>query len=234
MIEATRLHGVDAGAAARRSPTTQSGDVALHHSNTKAYILRADPHARSGPPWRRRSASSDARGEHEACTQSREMEMQKERLEEVLLQSLEYQTAVAAVYGIASECALDTRLEERWDLQRRDAEAHLRALTDVCRDLAIDPERRTPGRDVVRASGRALLSAIQQAVYSCDAPTAERIAQRCVALAGTENPLDWALALRRDAGCLPHFGVAYRAGRRDRRRDRERERERERSPGSEP
>lgn len=118
--------------------------------------------------------------------------MQQQQLEELILQSLEHELGGVKVYETAVTCARNPELKAEWQKYLRETQTHVTALTDVCSVVGIDASRETPGRQVVRLIGGALVEAMKAAL-STDPRAAELVACECVVLAETKDHLDWQL-----------------------------------------
>lgn len=119
--------------------------------------------------------------------------MDTQRLEELLLQSLEHELGGVKVYEKALECARDEGLKEQFRKYFEETQTHVRALRDACGALGVDAERETPGRQVVRHVGTALVQAMEMALEAGDRAAAELVACECVVLAETKDHADWQL-----------------------------------------
>jgi hypothetical protein len=82
------------------------------------------------------------------------------------------------------------------------------ALQRVCETLDIDPEQETPGRQVVRGVGEALVRAMEQARDAGDPQAAQIVAAECVVLAETKDHLNWELLGK----CAEHASVGPKPG----------------------
>jgi hypothetical protein len=119
--------------------------------------------------------------------------MNQEQLTELVLQSLEHEVGGVQVYETALECAVNHDLREEWQEYRDQTRKHVQILKDVCEKLEIDAERPTPGREIIRGLGRALVDAMQKARAGGDAEAAQLVACECVVIAETKDHLDWEL-----------------------------------------
>jgi hypothetical protein len=119
--------------------------------------------------------------------------MQSKQVEELILQSLEHELGGVKVYEAAVSCALNADLKSEWQKYLKETQTHVVALTDVCSALGIDASRDTPGRQVVRHLGGALVEAMNLARAAGDAAAAQLVACECVVLAETKDHLDWQL-----------------------------------------
>jgi len=119
--------------------------------------------------------------------------MDSQRLEELLLQSLEHELGGVKIYEKARECARNEELGQQLQKYLEQTRTHVRALEEACSALGVDPERETPGRQVVRHVGAALVSAMDMALRAGDAAAAELVACECVVLAETKDHADWQL-----------------------------------------
>ena len=119
--------------------------------------------------------------------------MNQEQMHELLLQSLEHEKGGVEVYETAIECAINEDLHEEWTKYLEETRTHERVLTEVCQALEIDPNQETPGRQIVRGLGQALLKAMKQAQSGGNPEAAQLVACECVVLAETKDHLDWDL-----------------------------------------
>ena len=119
--------------------------------------------------------------------------MNQEQMHELLLQSLEHEKGGVQVYETAIECAINEDLHEEWTKYLDETRNHERMLTEVCQALEIDPNQETPGRQIVRSLGQALVKAMKQAQSGGNPEAAQLVACECVVLAETKDHLDWDL-----------------------------------------
>ena len=119
--------------------------------------------------------------------------MDTQRLEELLLQSLEHELGGVKVYSKALECAQNSDLKQEWQEYLGQTQKHVAALETVCTALGVDPNRESPGRLVVRHMGAALVQAMDLALKAGDPVGAELVACESVVLAETKDHADWQL-----------------------------------------
>lgn len=112
---------------------------------------------------------------------------------ELLLQSLEHEKGGVQVYETALKCVVNPDLREEWERYLSETQRHVRVVTDLLVKLKLDPYTETPGRQVVRYLGSALVQAMQMALTSGPAEAAELVACECVVHAETKDHLDWEL-----------------------------------------
>jgi hypothetical protein len=84
-------------------------------------------------------------------------------------------------------------LREEFGKYLEETRHHEQVLINVCEALEIDSEAATPGREVVRIVGGALVEAMKKAKSAGKPEAAEIVACECVALAETKDHLDWEL-----------------------------------------
>ena len=118
--------------------------------------------------------------------------MNQEQLRELLLQSLEHETGGVKVYETAVQCAVNEDLRKEWTEYLEQTRKHVTVLRDICRTLEI-PEEQTPGTDIVKYLGGALVEAMQRARKAGNPEAAQLVACECVVLAETKDHLDWEL-----------------------------------------
>lgn len=119
--------------------------------------------------------------------------MKPQQLQELLLQSLEHERGGVQIYRMALQCATNTDLQEEWTEYLAQTERHVQVLTQVCVRIGIDPGVRTPGCQIVRENGVALVRAMQMALAAGDPKSAELVACEAVVLAETKDHADWEL-----------------------------------------
>ncbi len=119
--------------------------------------------------------------------------MNQETVIELLLQSLEHERGGIKVYEAALQCVRNDDLREEFTKYLDETRNHERILTGVCEALEIDPEAPSPGREVVRTVGAALVDAMKKARAAGKPEAAEIVACECVVLAETKDHLDWEL-----------------------------------------
>jgi hypothetical protein len=121
------------------------------------------------------------------------MELAKEQLNELILQSLEHERGGEQVYTAALECALNEDLKSEWEDYLEETRNHAKLLEGVCDVIGLDPETETPGREIVRDLGQALVNAMRKAQKAGTPDAAQLVACECVTLAETKDHFDWEL-----------------------------------------
>jgi len=86
--------------------------------------------------------------------------MKKEQLNELLYQALETELGGVQVYTTALKCAANADLKEEWEEYLGQTQNHVRIVRDLFGKLGLDPEAQTPGRQVVKHIGGALVEAM--------------------------------------------------------------------------
>lgn len=119
--------------------------------------------------------------------------MNTKQVEELVLQSLEHELGGVKIYAAALTCAVNADLKEEWQEYLEQTQTHVSTLEQVCGALGIDAQKETPGRQVVRHVGAALVEAMNLALKAGDAVAAELVACESVVLAETKDHADWQL-----------------------------------------
>ena len=119
--------------------------------------------------------------------------MKTEQVKELILQALEHEIGGVKVYTAALSCVVNGELEEEWTKYLEETRSHVTRLKAVCKAMDLDPQQETPGRQVVRHVGGALVEAMQMAKAAGDAAAAELVACECVVIAETKDHLNWEL-----------------------------------------
>lgn len=119
--------------------------------------------------------------------------MNTKQVAELVLQSLEHELGGVKVYATALTCAQNEDLRKEWQEYLEQTKEHVRALESLCKALGLDPAQETPGRQVVRHVGTALVQAMELAAKAGEPAAAELVACECVVLAETKDHADWQL-----------------------------------------
>jgi len=115
------------------------------------------------------------------------------QLHELLYQSLETEAGGIKIYETALGCVQNDDLRKEWEEYLDQTKTHHGVMLSVCESLGLDPNARTPGREVVRHIGESLVKAMQMAKASAPAAAAELVAAECVVLAETKDHANWEL-----------------------------------------
>jgi rubrerythrin len=118
--------------------------------------------------------------------------MNQEQLTELLYQALETEQGGQRVYEQAIKCAQTPQLKEEWDKYLAETTEHERILRTTFDRLKLDPEKETPGRQVVRKKADALVAAMQLAA-SASPVSGELCAAESVVEAETKDHQNWEL-----------------------------------------
>ena len=119
--------------------------------------------------------------------------MEKSQVDELVYQALETEMGGVKVYRMALRCAQHPGLKEEWEKYLEQTENHERILRDVCDALGLDAEKQTPGRQIVRHKGAALVGAMEMALKAGDLAAAQLVAAECVVDAETKDHQNWEL-----------------------------------------
>ncbi len=117
----------------------------------------------------------------------------RKQLEELLLQSLEHERGGVKVYETAVQCALCEDLKKEWTKYLDQTHRHVQILEGVFKKFEIDPEKPSPGRQIVADLGAALVKAMKAAKAAGNPAAAQLVACECVVLAETKDHADWEL-----------------------------------------
>jgi hypothetical protein len=116
--------------------------------------------------------------------------------EDLIYQALETEMGGVDIYTTALQCVDNDDLHEEWKKYLEETKNHVEVVRSLCEELGLDPDRDTPGRQVVRHIGKSLVKAMQMALGAGDAKAAEIVAAECVTLAETKDHANWALISR--------------------------------------
>jgi rubrerythrin len=112
---------------------------------------------------------------------------------DLLYQALETEKGGVQIYSTALRCVINKDLKEEWNKYLNQTKTHVQVVTDILRELGLDPNAETPGRKVVRYIGTSLVKAMELALRCADPNAAQIVAAECVVLAETKDHLNWEL-----------------------------------------
>jgi hypothetical protein len=119
--------------------------------------------------------------------------MNSAQLNELLLQALEHERGGVKVYEAAIRCAQREDLRSEWEKYLAQTKEHVQVLTDICELFDLNPHTMTPGTQIVKSSGAALVQSMQAAFAAGNPQAAQIVAAECVVLAETKDHLNWEL-----------------------------------------
>ena len=119
--------------------------------------------------------------------------MEKSQVDELVYQALETEMGGVKVYRTALRCAQHPDLKKEWEKYLEQTENHERILRGVCEQLGLDAEKQTPGRQIVRHKGAALVGAMEMALKAGDLAAAQLVAAEWVVDAETKDHQNWEL-----------------------------------------
>jgi rubrerythrin len=120
-------------------------------------------------------------------------DMNDTQVDELLYQSLETELGGVEVYRKAIECAVNDDLKKEWKKYLSETEEHVRIVKSIFVDLELDPNKSTPGREIVHMKGKALVQAMDKALAAGDPTQAQLVAAECVVEAETKDHANWEL-----------------------------------------
>lgn len=119
--------------------------------------------------------------------------MKDEQLHQLLYEALETEMGGVKVYETAIRCAVNEELKEEWEEYHEQTQKHQQIVRDLFGKLGLDPEKETPGRQVVRHIGMSLVKAMEMALEAGSPEAAQIVAAECVVEAETKDHLNWEL-----------------------------------------
>lgn len=137
--------------------------------------------------------------------------METKQVRELVLQSLEHELGGVQMYQAAIAVAVNEDLAKEWGKYLDETKRHVGILQELCQAIGLDDTTETPGRQVVRHNGKALVAAIELAATGGDPVGAELVACEVVVLAETKDHHDWQLIGK----CAQHLegpeAIAFKA-----------------------
>jgi hypothetical protein len=90
-------------------------------------------------------------------------------------------------------CAINEDLVEEWKKYLGETRQHVEVLVGALKKLGLNPDQETPGRNVVRFSGMALVETMEIALQAGTPEAAQIVAAECVVQAETKDHMNWQL-----------------------------------------
>jgi hypothetical protein len=118
--------------------------------------------------------------------------MNREHLDELLYQAIETELGGEKLYEAAIANAVNDELKEEWQKYLDETRTHQVVLQRVFDAAELDINTESPGRQVVREKGRALVSAVEEA-GSKDPRIGELVAAESVVEAESKDHQNWKL-----------------------------------------
>jgi rubrerythrin len=115
------------------------------------------------------------------------------QVEELLYQALETEIGGVQIYRKAIECAQNDDLRKEWAKYLEETENHVRIVNGIFEKIDLDTGAESPGREIVRRKGKALVDAMEVALSAGDGTTAQLVAAECVVDAETKDHANWEL-----------------------------------------
>ena len=119
--------------------------------------------------------------------------MKDEQVRELLYQALETELGGVQVYTTALKCVENEDLKEEWEEYLEQTKNHVQIVQNVLTRLGLDPKEETPGRQVVRHIGEALVESMEMALSEGQPGAAQLVATEAVVLAETKDHHNWHL-----------------------------------------
>src|ERR1700737_563879 len=101
---------------------------------------------------------------------------------DLLYQALETEKGGVQIYATALRCAINKDLKSEWNKYLNQTKTHVQVVTDILRELKLDPNAETQGRKVVRYIGTSLVKAMELALRCADPQAPTIVAAECVVL----------------------------------------------------
>jgi rubrerythrin len=119
--------------------------------------------------------------------------MKPEQVNELIYQALETELGGVEIYTTALRCVENDDLKEEWTKYLDQTTTHVQIVKGVMEAFGLDPEKETPGRQVVREIGESLVKAMEMALESGEDGAAQLVAAEAITLAETKDHLNWHL-----------------------------------------
>src|SRR5207249_7156414 len=83
--------------------------------------------------------------------------------------------------------------KDEWEEYHEQTQKHEQIVRELFGKLGLDPEKETPGRQIVRHIGKSLVKAMEMALEAGKPEAAQIVAAECVVEAETKDHLNWEL-----------------------------------------
>jgi hypothetical protein len=118
--------------------------------------------------------------------------MDRTQLGELLFQSLETERGGIKIYETAVRCAQNDDLKKEWGEYLEQTRNHEVVMLRVLDAFKLEAETETPGREIVRGKGQALVDSMEAALEA-DPNAAQLVAAECVVEAESKDHMNWEL-----------------------------------------
>lgn len=119
--------------------------------------------------------------------------MNQAQVENFLYEALETEIGGVQVYEKAIQCVEHPDLRKEWQRYHEQTKRHVQIVQDVCKRLGLEANRETPGRQMVRNLGEALVKNMDIALKSGDRRKAQIAAAEAVLHAESKDHMNWQL-----------------------------------------
>lgn len=119
--------------------------------------------------------------------------MKDAQVRELLYQAFETELGGVQIYTTALKCVENEDLKKEWQEYLEQTRNHVEIVRNVLTKLGLDPKEETPGRQVVRHIGEALVESMEMALSEGQPGAAQLVATEAVVLAETKDHHNWHL-----------------------------------------
>jgi hypothetical protein len=119
--------------------------------------------------------------------------MERSNLDELLLQAMETELGGEQLYLAAIENAVNPNVRAEWTKYLDETRNHQAVLERVFATAGLDVDAESPGRELVRAKGEALVAAVVAGRTAADPTLGELIAAESIVEAESKDHQNWKL-----------------------------------------
>ncbi|MFO7700741.1 MAG: hypothetical protein R6W79_09085 [Acidimicrobiia bacterium] len=119
--------------------------------------------------------------------------MDRSNLDELLLQAMETELGGEQLYLAAIDNAVNPAVRKEWTKYLEETRTHQGVLERVFAAAGLDVDTESPGRELVRAKGEALVSTVEAARAAGDAKLGELVAAESIVEAESKDHQNWKL-----------------------------------------
>jgi hypothetical protein len=169
----------------QQAPSTFS-DASPGRSPLETHLMKTESRSKG-------SKSSAPQKAEQVLAERNKSGSDKDQMHALLYEALETEKGGVLVYETALKCAINDDLVEEWEKYLSQTQNHVGILTNVLNKLGLNPDQDTPGRNVVRHAGQALVKTMEIALMAGKPAAAEMVAAECVVQAETKDHMNWQL-----------------------------------------
>jgi rubrerythrin len=138
------------------------------------------------------------------------MDINAEQLKELFYQAMATEKAGVLVYEAALKASVHPDLKNELEKYADQTRNHVTIMNKLFETFGLDPNKKTPGFEIVETKGQALVQAIEKALAWGDPKTAQIVAAECVVDIETKDHMNWELLAEASRRLMGEKGKALK------------------------